>query len=291
MNFNIKLIAMKKIWILSMFAATFASCDMNNTRQQRYFDEQVDSLRRVVSQRDGELDEMMSTLNDIQEGFRLIGEAEERVTLAKNGEGANRRTLVHENLKFIQAKMQQNRELIERLQKQLSKSNFQGSEMKKTIGNLMQQIEDKDKEIQLLKAELESKHTHIRDLDKRIDHLSKDVSTLKDESDSKSRTITKQDQQLHTAWYVFGTKSELKNQKILEHGKVLQGNFNKNYFTKIDIRQETEVKLYSKSVKILTMHPSNSFNLTKDINKQFILRILDPQLFWSTSKYLVIQVK
>lgn len=54
---------------------------------------------------------------------------------------------------------------------------------------------------------------------------------------------------------------------------------------------QKEIKLYSKSAKILTMHPSSSYTLQRDANKQYVLRISNPQIFWSTSKYLVIQVK
>ena len=54
---------------------------------------------------------------------------------------------------------------------------------------------------------------------------------------------------------------------------------------------EKEIKLYSKSAQLLTAHPSNSYNLSKDVNGQYVLRITDPDTFWSTSKYLVVQVK
>ena len=89
---------------------------------------------------------------------------------------------------------------------------------------------------------------------------------------------------------MFGTKKELKEQQILVNGKVLQGNFNKEYFTKVDIRVDKEIKLYSRSAKMLTSHPSSSYTLQRDANKQYVLRITDPQLFWSTSKYLVVLV-
>ena len=72
---------------------------------------------------------------------------------------------------------------------------------------------------------------------------------------------------------------------------MLQANFNKSYFTKIDIRVDKEIKLYSKSAKILTSHPASSYTLQQDANKQYILRITNPQIFWSTSKYLVVMVK
>ena len=86
-------------------------------------------------------------------------------------------------------------------------------------------------------------------------------------------------------------KKELKDQRILVDGKVLQSSCNKNYFMKIDIRVTKEIKLYSKSVKLLTTHPSGSYQLVTDENKQYVLQITTPQLFWSTSKYLVVLVK
>ena len=67
--------------------------------------------------------------------------------------------------------------------------------------------------------------------------------------------------------------------------------FNKDYFTQIDIRKDTEIKLYSKSAKLLTIHPEGSYKLDKDEKGQYVLRITDPTLFWSVSRYLVIQVK
>ena len=72
---------------------------------------------------------------------------------------------------------------------------------------------------------------------------------------------------------------------------MLRSNFNKDYFTKIDIRIDKEIKLYSKSAKIKTAHPESSYTLYRDANKQYVLRINDPQAFWSTSKYLVVLVK
>ena len=102
---------------------------------------------------------------------------------------------------------------------------------------------------------------------------------------------------MHTSWFVFGTKDELKKQNILTKDgvfsktRILEKDFNKDYFTKIDIRIDKEIKLYSKSAEILTSHPASAYTLTRDANKQYVLRITDPQAFWSTSKYLVIQVK
>ena len=269
------------------------SCDFTNKSKGEINqdEEQVDSLQRIISQKDGEINDMMETFNQIQTGLREISEAENRVIVAKSGEGANSRQQMLEDVRFISSTMQQNRALLEKLRQQLRESSIKGDQLRRTIEGLVAQINDKEQQLQQLRAELDAKNIHIADLDKTITGLNDNVSTLKEESSKKTETINDQDAQLNTAWFVFGTKKELKEQRILDGSKVLQANFNKSYFTKIDIRVQKEIKLYSKSAKILTMHPSSSYTLQQDANKQYVLRISNPQLFWSTSKYLVIQVK
>ena len=253
--------------------------------------QQTDSLNDVIAQKDSEINEMMGTLNDIEEGFRLINEAENRVALLKNGEGTSKKQNLKENIQFIAERMKQNRELIAKLQKQLESSTLKGGQLKKTIENLTAQLEEKDKQLLALREELDKKDIHISELDETIGNLNTNVSNLSADNQQKAETINAQDKQLNTAWYVFGTKKELKGQHILEGGKVMNGNFNKNYFTNVDIRNTTEIKLYSKSAKLLTAHPASSYSLTHDASKQYVLRITNPQIFWSTSKYLVVLVK
>lgn len=283
---------MRKLFFLVMAGAlVLTGCNDKKSTQSLESLAQADSLRKIIEQRDNEINDMMGTLNEIQEGLREITEAENRVSIVKDGEGSNKAQQIKENVSFISNRMKQNRELIKKLQKQLRESSYKGDELKKTVENLIQQLDEKDQQLQQLRAELDAKDIHITELDETVNNLNTSVSNLKSESASKSQTISDQDKQLNTAWFVFGTKKELKNQHILEDGKVLQSNFNKSYFTKIDIRVDKEIKLYSKSAKILTTHPSSSYTLAQDAKKQYVLRITNPQLFWSTSKYLVVLVK
>lgn len=285
---------MKKLVYLAMIAFLFTIVGCKEKKESPVDLQSIaqnDSLQKIIAQRDNEINDMMATMNEIQDGFAAINEAENRVSLAKDGEGVNRTQLIRENIKFISNRMKQNRELIKKLQGQLRQSSFKGEEMTKTIEGMLKQLSEKDQQMQELRAELDAKDIHITELDETINNLNTNVNDLKAESEKKSQTISGQDMQLNTAWYVFGNKKELKEQRILEDGKVLQSSFNKNYFTKIDIRVDKTIKLYSKSAKLLTMHPSSSYTLDRDANGQYTLNISNPQLFWSTSKYLVILVK
>lgn len=285
---------MKKILLVTMAFALLATVGCKEKKEapiDLMSIEQNDSLQKIIAQRDNQLNDLMGTVNEIQEGLREIAEAENRITLAKAGEGANKTQQIRENIKLISQRMKENRGLIGKLQKQLRDSNFKGGELAKTIENLTKQLEEKDVQLQQLRAELDAKDIHITELDETINNLNTNVSDLKQDNAQKTQTISTQDAQLNTAWYVFGNKKELKEQKILVDGKVLQSSFNKSYFTKVDIRSFKSVKLYSKSAKLLSMHPSSSYNLVRDANQQYVLNITNPEIFWSTSKYLVVQVK
>lgn len=282
---------MKKLLFFAAGLLALTACNQKNGEAERLAALQRDSLNRIIEQKDNEINDMMLTLNDIEDGFRLINEAENRVTVAKDGEGSTSSERIRENMRFITQTMQQNRELINKLKNQLRQTSVKSDQLRRTLDNLMLQMEQKESTLKQLQAELASKDEQIGELSTQVSNLTENVTALTEETNQKSQTISTQDKELHTAWFVFGTKSELKEQRIIEDGEVLRSNFNRSYFTKIDIRVDKEIRLYSRYAKLLTDHPSNSYTLERDASKQYILRITSPTLFWSTSKYLVVLVK
>jgi len=284
---------MKKLLVLTLCVCALVGCKDEKKTATLADPTQMlrDSMQNIITQKDNEINELMGTLNEIDEGFSLINAAQDKVMLAKQGEGANKQERVRENMALIQQQVQKNKELIEKLKKQLNNSSVKSEQLNRTIENLTKQIEEKSKELQSLREELDKKDIHISELDEKVANLNTNVSTLQEDNTQKAAVISQQDKDLHSAWFVFGTKKELKEQHIIEGGKVLQSNFNKNYFTKIDIRNEKEIKLYSKSAKLLTAHPASSYQLVQDESKQYTLKIHNADAFWSTSKYLVILVK
>ena len=282
---------MKKLLIFAVCMLALASCNQGPSKAELAAAHSVDSLKQIVSQKDNEINDMLGTFSEIEEGFRQISEAENRVAVAQKGEGASSKQRIRENIQFIQSTMKQNKELINKLKQQLRESSVKSDALRKLVETMTEQMEEKEQQMQALRAQLDEKEIKIMDLEENVANLNTDVKELTAETNERAQTISAQDKQLNSAWFVFGTKNELKEQQILVDGKVLQSSFNKEYFTKIDIRVNKEIKLYSSSAKLLTSHPSSAYTLQRDANKQYVLRITDPQLFWSTSKYLVILVK
>ena len=284
---------MKKVILFSLCVASFlVSCDQLGQKKSA-LQVQNDSLMLELSNRDAELDEIMGSFNEIQEGFREINEAENRVDLQGNAvESKSSVDKIREDIRFISEKLQSNREQIAKLEQQLKNSKMQSEQLKKAIENMTAELAAKEQQIQTLQQELASKNIRIAELDEAVADLNKNVDELTAENEAKSQTVAAQDKALNAAWYVFGTKSELKDQKILKGGDVLKDDeFNKDYFTEIDIRKDKVLKLYSKRAQLLTTHPEGSYVFEKDDKGQVTLKVTNPSQFWSVSRYLVIQVR
>ncbi|KAA6306355.1 Chromosome partition protein Smc, partial [termite gut metagenome] len=129
----------------------------------------------------------------------------------------------------------------------LNKSRSNVGELKKAVEALTEELAEKTRRIEELQAELASKNIRIQELDAAVTALMADKESLAVDNEIKSKVVANQDKALNTAWFVFGTKPELREQKILQKGDVLKSaDFNKDYFTEIDIRTQKEIKLYSK---------------------------------------------
>ncbi len=289
---------MKKM-ILFSFALLGLSACMPQKEQQAEKEASsaiIDSLQQALQQSQNESNDMMGTIEQIQEGFRQINEAEGRVTTqTQAGEGSDKEAIV-DNMAFIQKTLRLNRELITSLQQQLRTSTQSNSKMKSTledmVANFQQQLDQKEQQLEALKAELAQRDVQIAEQAEQIDNLNANVSELAQKHEEKARQVAEQDKELHTAYYVFGTKKELSRQNIIDDGEVLRSkDVNRDYFTKIDLRVTKTIKLYSKHAKLRTNHPEGSYSLDKDAQGLYTLRISNPELFWSNSRYLVIVVK
>lgn len=284
--------------ILLLAASLLPSC---NTQKEKTEDKArteatIDSLRQALTQSQNESGDLIETLAQIQQGFSQINEAEGIVTVENNqGEQGNGQR-IKENLTLIENKLKLNRELIANLKQQLRTSTQRSEEsrlkLEQMVEDFTRQLEEKQAEIAKLQAEIAERDKTIAAQGEQITSLHEDVSQLAQKNTEKSQTIAEQDKQMHTAYYVFGTKKELREQHIISRGDVLRsGTFNKDYFTTIDLRVTKTVKLYSKSAKLATSHPAGSYTLDKDAQGQYILHITKPEAFWSVSRYLVIIVK
>ncbi|MCD8281955.1 MAG: hypothetical protein LUC22_01730, partial [Prevotella sp.] len=191
---------MKKLFTITLIAVLLSvvSCQEKKASQDDGSEQRIDSLMLVNRQKDAEINDLLATFNEIQEGLRIITEAEDKVTLLKENESAGQTEEIKNNLQIISNQMKLNRELINKLRGQLRESTVQGDELRKTVDALTQDLEAKEQELVALRDELEKKDIHIAELDEAVSGLTENVSKLTEDNTSKQQVITSQDKELHT---------------------------------------------------------------------------------------------
>jgi len=282
--------------VLFVSVIAFSSCNLKSSDYQR-LQEQNDSLLRAKQQMQDEIDEYFSAMNQIEQNIEKIKETQGVLQTQPQSEELtdDSRAKINEDLLFLNDMLKTNKEELALLKSKLKKSTIKSAELERSIARLTKSLEEESSKVALLQSELAAKDSLIANLGSTVDELGKDVEALKTDNEAKQSKLNEQEETIHTAWYVFGTRKELKEQKIIttegifSPKQILQSDFNKNYFVRIDARKTKSIPLYSTRAKILTSHPKSSYTLEKE-NDNFVLLITDTKNFWSVSKYLVIEV-
>ena len=137
---------MKKFGFITVVTLLLASCGQNKQMSESAIEQERDSLQRIINEKDVELNDIMSTFDEVQEGIRRINEAEGRVTVADaSPESASNKEVIRENMQFIREAMQQNKDMIAQLKEKLRNSTFNAEKLKKTVENLQAQIETQER--------------------------------------------------------------------------------------------------------------------------------------------------
>ena len=289
---------MKSIFFSSIiFLALLTSCGKRSTEYQQ-LQAQNDSLMNAKLKLQEEVDGYFSAMNQIEQNIEKIKSTENTISIQPVGKelADDQRTKINEDMMYLNDMLQANKDELARLKSKIKKSAFRSSELERTILRITKALEEETSKIALLQTELAQKDSLIVKLDTKVNELGKNVEDLATENKTKESKIKEQDEAIHTAWYVFGTRAELKQQHIVtsdglfSQQRVLQRDFNKNYFVRIDARNTKSIPLYSSRAKILTSHPKSSYTLEKE-NGNFVLLIVDTDEFWSISRYLVVEVE
>jgi len=293
------------IFSLAILLVLMASCGKRSADDYQALKAQNDSLQNAKLKLQDEVDGYFSAMNEIEQNIEKIKSTQNSISVQPAGQEMTDdvRTKIKEDMSYLNEMLQTNKDELDRLKAKLRKSGFRSTELEQTISRLSKSLEEESSKVAELQIQLSQKDSlitqlssSVNDMGKNIEDLSVNVKEKDTRIKEKETKIKEQDETIHTAWYVFGTKKELKEQRIVTSEglfspqRVLQSDFNKNYFVRIDARNTKSIPLYSTRAKILTTHPKSSYTLEKE-NGNFILLIVEPNQFWSISKYLVIEVE
>lgn len=276
--------------VLTIGSVSFTSCGDDKEKEVNPL---ADSLAGVngelngkLSEKEAAMQEFISSFNEIQENLNAIKEKEKIVSSASShGDVKSKEDQIKEDIQAIYDLMSKNKNRINSLSKKLKNSNLKLEGLEKMIENLQNTINLKDSEIAELKTKMEGLNIELSNLTTNYQEVEAEVAVKNEE--------------LATAYYAIGTSKELKEKNVISKeggfigiGKTtkVKEDFNKEYFTKVNIEQTASINIGAKKAKIITTHPSGSYKIVgeKPVEK---IEITNAKEFWSASKYCVIVIE
>ena len=258
-----------------------------------------DSLMMAVAEKDRQMNSLVTAMISIDDNLQQIKEKENIISMNVSSGEASGKALedrINSDIQLIYDLMLQNKEQISKLEKDLKQSGTNNANLNKLVNRLNKQLKDKTLEIIQLKQQLENQSLEITELNFTIDGLQSVVDSLENVRNATQQQLAEATEELYKAHYVFGTKKELLDQKIIESNglfskkSVTGEGYDEDYFTTIDYREIDSIPLFRPKAKILTVHPESSYALEEGAEGSMVLKIADKEAFWSRSRYLVIQV-
>lgn len=239
----------------------------------------------LLNSKEVAMTEFLNSFNEIQFNLNEIKTKEKIISASSSSKDirkANKEQILND-IQAIYDLLDKNKKKVAGLNKKLKASNIKVNEIELAMSNLKEQLNSKEHEIANLQSSLEALN---------VDFANLKVRYIDEQQESELKT-----EKLHTAYYVIGSKSELMNKGIITKkggfigiGKVSELNttIDENDFTKIDISQTMEIPIHGDKVKLVSTHPLGSYKLVEGSASIDKIMILDPEKFWSVSKYLVI---
>jgi predicted RNase H-like nuclease (RuvC/YqgF family) len=196
--------------------------------------------------------------------------------------------------------MEDNNQKMVSLNEKVKNSDIRISEFNRMGNELNSRLEERKSELTTLQEELNEIKGVRENLTFTVDTLESKVSDLSLANRNKDERINQQIQALHTAYVASGTYKELKENGVIDKeggiigiGSVMKllKDFNTDIFEKIDITTTNSIPLSGKKATVITVHPTESFNITGAEERNLdSLVITKPEEFWKASKYLVVVV-
>lgn len=285
---------MKKIKfiIMALVCTMMASCNQVSQEQYQQTTNTNDSLMLVALQQGNEIYDLNTTLKAVTEQLDQIN-GQINVSNGEDQSLLAQRDRLMQKLQLVQQTINEKQAALEELQKNYSAQLGKNKELKKTIDRLQNEVKEYEASITSYKNQVAQMDQRISELNSNLELTQTALAETQQKSDAQETVISVQDKMLNTGFYVIADKKQLKELGLIEGGafskkRLTTQGFSSEGFTEVDIRELSSLSLGSKSAKILSSHPANSYELQTQADKTLKLVITDQSAFWSNSKFLVV---
>ena len=285
-----------RVALAALFGVLLVGCNNKEEELQKQLglsERERSSLQQNISTRDSYIEEVMRSVNDVYTDLEKARVKEGQIAERAEGvEGSSkftntdtRRTLL-QNISDIGSALKENRKKIEDLQSRVKTDRGRIASLSTLVDNLKRSLQEREHSIALLEA-------RVQGLEDTVTAKTKTIA-------EKEGLIDEQQRKINTAYYVVGTRDELKKKGIItDEGGFLWGllgsttvmaaGFDPSEFTPLDKTKDQLIPVQGKIEEILPRRSPDFFATAQQDGHHSELTIVSPDRFWR-DEYLVIVV-
>ncbi|CAN5624303.1 hypothetical protein BH11BAC2_BH11BAC2_26590 [soil metagenome] len=285
---------MKNILGIFGLCLLLASCGPDYKIEVERMMRERDSLMAQYDAKDSVINGYMQDISEIQTSIDGLTRQEEMLSRSASNDpeaSPDAKTKILNDVEAIRQMIDQNKKKLGELQSRIKKNNVKIGELETMIKSLNTQLATKD-------SSINSMNEKILALSGTITNMQGSIDTIRMDNETKAREITEKTTKLNTAYYTADTYKNLRDKKVLtKQGgflgmgkqKAMIPDFNQEAFTQIDVTSTKMITINgTKSTRLLSTHPSGTYNFKRENDKVTGIEITDADKFWKASKYLVV---
>lgn len=262
-------------------------------------------LKELANSKAKEIEAITNTLNEVEANIASIELAEQQIDSINAASGGkpseDQKVRIELRVTAIKNYLENNKLALEKLQAQLARSQNQDKlrGLQAMLSKMKADAEVKETEIVGLKTAIDSLNKKVTDLDESLAATAGELNKNVLELEQRKNDLAAKEALLDAVYVYVGDKKDLEANGITKRQGGVFGIGKKSFlndkletakFKKVSLKDTKDLELGDVNKNdFLTKHPSDSYTLLM-VEKKVILRITNPEKFWSLSKYLVIEI-
>ncbi|NDV46387.1 hypothetical protein D0T49_04950 [Paludibacter sp. 221] len=278
--------------IVLLFAST--SC-VEKSQKYKALQSKNDSIMSVQEALAKDVREYQFVFSHIEKGIQKVESKEaDHIQQIKTKLSNDENAKVNDNIAKLNSLLQAQKEELDQMKTQLNRTSYRAKELQRNVESLKNKLAEETMKVTVLQSEAQAKDSTIQVMESTLRNLTMELEATTSQLAAQAELVAKHEAELYTGYYIAGSKGDLKKADVLTKAglcktALFDKGVNKGVFTQVNIL-ETQTIVLPASIKgkMLSSHPKASYKLEKQGDDK-VIRIINPDEFWSVTKYLVIR--
>lgn len=273
---------------------------LKSNKELELVQQDYNELQNAQFKQDSVMNAMEDIFDEIQYNLTFVQEKRGKLFIDSQEGSKDPRKQIVEDVKLMDRMLHESEARIKDLQKQLKKAGLVVPSYEKRIALLQETIKQQNQDILDLQEIVAVQDFKLTDFKQKVEVMDKRIATQKDSIATQLEALKESDKRMYTGYVAYGTMKELKARNLISTegavlgmggSKELPGDFNQDYFMKVDMRDVTQISLHVKKAELITQHPDKSYHFEEVNGEVKFLSIDNPEEFWKLSRFVLVKVK